>query len=51
MQVTDKMLIAAMKKAVELKIFPKAGLQDDIARNWDAMREVLEAAVGEAEGW
>jgi len=45
MQVTQEMLNAAMKKAVELGIFPKHGDEQTYLRHWESMKQVLEAAL------
>jgi len=44
-EVTEKMLKAAMKKAVELKVFPEYGSTDKYLKCWDDMREILETAL------
>lgn len=44
-EVTDEMLAAAMKKAVELGVVPKHGDTDIYTKNWDAMKQILEAAI------
>ena len=45
MEVTQEMLNAAMKKAVELGVFPKHAGADDYLKHWDAMKACLEAAL------
>jgi hypothetical protein len=45
--VSDKMLIAAMKKAVELSIFSKFAEEDEYLKNWARMKQVLDAAISE----
>lgn len=44
-RVTNEMLEAAMKKAVELGIFPKFSDQDTYLKHWAAMKETLQAAM------
>jgi len=48
MIVTDDMLIAAMKQAVKLGIFPKFTDEETYLQHWDSMRKVLEAAFEES---
>jgi hypothetical protein len=49
MEVTLKMLTAAMRRAVELKLIPATdGIERYIA-NWEAMEAVLKAALAEAD--
>lgn len=45
MEVTQEMLNAAMKKAVELGVFPAQPGPDAYLKNWDAMKACLEAAL------
>ncbi len=45
MEVTQEMLNAAMKKAVETKILQKSVDEETYLRNWDGMKKVLEAAL------
>lgn len=42
----DAMLIRAMKKAVELGVFPKHVDEATYLRNWSALKEILEEAQG-----
>lgn len=44
MKITQEMLQAAMQKAVETGIVPKYTDGDTYLRNWEAMREVLQAS-------
>lgn len=48
MQVTDEMLAAAMKKAVEAGLFPKQADQETYLKNWAGMRQALQAALDAA---
>lgn len=49
MEVTDAMLAAAMKKAVELELLPKhLPSNEAYVKVWDAMKEVLQAAQAAA---
>ncbi len=43
MEITPEMLTIAMKKAVELGIFPKYASQEDYVKHWESMKKVLEA--------
>jgi hypothetical protein len=45
---TDAMLTAAVRKAVELKLLPKEDWVDNIGKNWERIKAVVEAAL-EAE--
>jgi hypothetical protein len=45
MQVTDEMLAAAMKKAVEAGLVPKYTDQETYLRYWSDMKACLEAAL------
>lgn len=47
MNVTDEMLQAAMKKAVELGLLPAFAGEEQYLKNWDNMQQVLEAAFEE----
>jgi hypothetical protein len=49
MQLTDAMLQAAVRKAVEVKLLPKAGFIDVIEENWQKVKAVVEAALAEAD--
>lgn len=44
-QVTNEMLEAAMKKAVELGVFPQFSDQETYLKNWAAMKKVLQAGI------
>lgn len=44
MEVSDEALIAAMRKAVDVGLFPKHGPQEHVEENWQRMREILMAA-------
>jgi hypothetical protein len=48
-QVTEAMLQAAVKKAVEVKLLPKAGFEDQIAANWERIKAVVQAALDAGE--
>ena len=50
MEITEEMLISAMKKAIELELFPRFINQNEYAQYWDGMEKVLEAALNESEG-
>lgn len=43
--VSDKMLATAMKKAVELGVFPKYTGERQYIENWENMQNILEAAL------
>lgn len=44
--VTEEMLTAAMRKGVEVGIFPKHGVDTETyLKHWDGMRKVLETAL------
>ena len=45
MEVTQEMLNAAMKKAVELGVFPKNLGPDEYLKNRDTMKACLQAAL------
>lgn len=45
MNLTQEMLNVAMKKAVELGVFPKHPTPGAYIKNWDAMKACLEAAL------
>ncbi len=49
MTITPEMLEAATAKAVELGILPRRSHMEDLAANAELMREILEAALGEAD--
>ncbi len=49
MQVTDEMLIAAVKQAVKDNILPVSGTEEQYLHNWASMRRVLEAALSKAQ--
>ena len=44
--VDDEMLVRALRKAIEVGLLPAYGPQDQYLKNWDRMKEVLQAAVG-----
>jgi len=44
MEVTQEMLEAAMKKAVQTGLVPKHVDGDTYLKNWDAMKQCLQAA-------
>ena len=48
MKITNEMLTAAMKKAVELKVFPKHVDEETYLKSWENMRAILIAAIKEA---
>lgn len=43
--VTEEMLTAAMKKAVETGLLPKHADEQTYIKNWDGMKAVLQAAL------
>ncbi len=45
MEITHEMLEKAVKKAVELGLFPKHSDEQTYMKIWDGMREVLDAAI------
>lgn len=45
MNVTQEMLEAAMKKAVETGLVPKFADEDFYLKRWDAMKQCLQAAL------
>jgi hypothetical protein len=49
MKVTQEMLNAAMKKAVELGLVPKHMSGDSYLKTWDAMKQSLQAALDAAD--
>jgi hypothetical protein len=49
MQLTDAMLAAAVRKAVEVELLPKAGFIDVRKEGWRQVKAVLEAALAEAD--
>jgi ribosomal protein L37AE/L43A len=49
MLVTDAMLHAAVRKAVEVELLPKAGPGDMIEESWRQVKAVVEAALAEAD--
>ncbi len=49
MEVTEKMLIAAIKKAVNLGLFPNFMTTEEYTQYWDGMKEVLKVALNNAE--
>jgi len=44
MEVTQEMLEAAVKKAVELKLIPAWGSTENYLNNWDKIKQILEAS-------
>jgi len=46
-EITTKMLCAAVKKAVELKIIPQNVGLEDHSKYWDAIEQILKAALEE----
>ena len=48
MKITQKMLNAAMKKAVSLEIIPKHSDQESYLKYWEGMKKVLEVAANES---
>jgi hypothetical protein len=49
MLVTDAMLHAAIRKAVEVELLPRCGPGDMIEESWRQVKAVLEAALTEAD--
>ncbi|HJV88602.1 MAG TPA: hypothetical protein VJ698_24265 [Noviherbaspirillum sp.] len=45
MEITDAMLDAAVRKAVEAGLFARHGTSHDLANNREIMRSVLEASM------
>lgn len=45
MQITDKMLQAAMKKAIEHGLVPRSLARDDYFQNMKALKDILQAAL------
>lgn len=45
MRITDPMIQAAVKRAMELGVLPRRGVADDIATNKEIMEEILHAAI------
>jgi hypothetical protein len=46
---TDEMLAAAVRKAVELGLLPRGGFVDVNERNWQKVKQVVEAALAARE--
>jgi hypothetical protein len=44
--VDEEMLIRAMRKAVDVGLIPKWADEELYLKNWDGMKKVLQAAVG-----
>jgi len=44
-EITNKMLVCAIQKAVEVKLVPKWGDPEAYVKIWDGMKEVLDAAI------
>lgn len=49
MQVTDEMLKAAIKKAVEYGMLPRQSTNNDYLRQSQAMQDILQAALDVAQ--
>jgi hypothetical protein len=49
MQLTEAMLQAAVRKAVEVELLPKAGFIDVRKEGWRQVKAVVEAALAEAD--
>jgi hypothetical protein len=49
MELTDKALKAAVKKAVEVGLLPKAGFIDVTEVNWRKVKDVVEAALAASD--
>jgi hypothetical protein len=49
MQLTEAMLQAAVRKAVEVELLPKSDFIDLVEKNWQKIKAVLEAALAEAD--
>jgi hypothetical protein len=47
---TDAALAAAVRKAVEVGLLPRTGFMDEIAKNWERIRDVVRAALDAMEG-
>jgi uncharacterized small protein (DUF1192 family) len=45
MDVTDEMLTAVVRKAVELRILPAVVFTDQYVKNWEAIRAVIQAGL------
>ena len=49
MECTEEMLIAAVKKAVEIGLLPKyAAGEETYLKNWNGIRAIVEAALDKA---
>ncbi len=48
MEVTEDMLVAAVKKAVELKLIPKWADDELYTKNWEMIKQILKAAINES---
>ena len=46
--VTDEMQVAAVRKAVEFGLLPKYASDDDYLRNYNMIREIIQAAIDAA---
>jgi hypothetical protein len=44
-ELTDAMLAAAVRKAIEVGLLPKAGFIDVIEENWRKVRDIVQAAL------
>ena len=49
MKITDEMLHAAIKKAVENGTIPKWADMETYVKYWDNIKEILEAALAEGK--
>lgn len=50
MEVTQEMLNAAMKTAVQAGMIPSHADEETYLRNWDGMKAALRAALAAADG-
>jgi uncharacterized protein (DUF1778 family) len=48
-ELTDAMLAAAVRKAIDVGLLPKAGFIDVVEENWRKVRDVVQAALDAAE--
>jgi hypothetical protein len=46
--VTNEMVYAAMKEAVQRGLLPKGGSQEDSIKNFEALKAILQAALNAA---
>jgi hypothetical protein len=49
LNITDVMLTAAVRKAIEVGLLPKVHFCDVVGENWQRVREVIQAAVQSAD--